>query len=113
KKNERYKAWIKTKAGFGFDLVLDCALLPSPYASSFAGFVDLTTSIWFGAGGAFSSAWNTVAKRVASGSANKGKNAAGLPADLSTTSLVGGGLTAGDSIAALALGIIGLVSLVK
>jgi uncharacterized oligopeptide transporter (OPT) family protein len=113
KKNERYKAWIKTKAGFGFDLVLDCALLPSPYASSFAGFVDLTTSIWFGAGGAFSSAWNTIAKRVTGSSADKGKEAEDLPEDMSTTSLVGGGLIAGDSIAALALGIIGLVSLVK
>ena len=36
-----------------------------------------------------------------------------LPDDMSTTSLVGGGLIAGDSIAALVLGIIGLLSLVK
>ncbi len=109
KQSERYKAWIKTRAGFGFDFVLDCAILPSPYASSFAGFVELTTSIWFGAGGAFSSAWNTIAKRTAA-KQPKGEE---LPEDMSTTALVGGGLIAGDSIAALVLGVIGLLALAK
>ena len=33
-----------------------------------------------------------------------------LPDDMSTSSLVGGGLLAGDSLAALALGIVGLLS---
>ena len=113
KKNERYKAFIKTRFGFGFDVVLDCALLPSPYASSFAGFVELSTSVWFGVGGVFSSAWNTIGKWLA---AKKNAGAAPgeeLPDDMSTTSLVGGGLIAGDSIAALVLGVIGLLSLVK
>ena len=36
-----------------------------------------------------------------------------LPEDMSTTSLVGGGLIAGEALFALALGIAGLVALVK
>jgi uncharacterized oligopeptide transporter (OPT) family protein len=113
KKNARYQGWIKTRGGGAFDLVLDCALLPSPYASSFAGFVELTTSLWWGAGGVFSSVWNTLAKRQAAKKAESAPAGEELPEDMSTTSLVGGGLIAGDSIAALVLGIIGLLSLVK
>ena len=41
------------------------------------------------------------------------KEGEALPEDMSTTSLVGGGLIAGDSIAALATGIAGLLSLGK
>jgi uncharacterized oligopeptide transporter (OPT) family protein len=111
KKNERYQEWIKSKGGYVFDLVLDCALLPSPYASSFAGFVELSTSIWWGIGGAFSSAWNAITKRLAAGKP-KGE-ADELPEDMSTTSLVGGGLLAGDALASTLIGIIGLLSLMK
>lgn len=114
KGNERYRAWIKTRAGYGVDLALDCAILPSPYASSFAGFVELTTSLWWGLGGIFSSAWSTLSERAAAKKKAEGGPAGDdLPEDMSTTSLVGGGLIAGDSIAALVLGIIGLLSLVK
>ena len=113
KRNARYKEWIKSRGGYAFDLVLDCALLPSPYASSFAGFVELTTSIWWGVGGVFSSVWNTIAKRATAKKAEAAVAGEELPEDMSTTSLVGGGLIAGDSIAALALGIIGLLALVK
>jgi uncharacterized oligopeptide transporter (OPT) family protein len=113
KQNARYKEWIKSRGGFGFDVVLDCVLLPSPYASSFAGFVELTTCIWWGAGGVFSSLWNTIANRAAAKKADASVAGEELPEDMSTTSLVGGGLIAGDSIAALTLGIIGLLSLVK
>jgi uncharacterized oligopeptide transporter (OPT) family protein len=113
KKNERYKAWTKAGAGYGFDLVLDCALLPSPYASSFAGFVELWTCIFWGMGSVFSSAWNTLAKRAEAKKAEANVAGEELPEDMSTTSLVGGGLIAGDSLAALLIGIIGLLSLVK
>lgn len=117
KQNERYKAWIKgSTGGYAFDLALDCALLPSPYASSFAGFVELTTSVWWGIGGTFSSIWNTIAERAAKAKKARGEAGAGgedLPEDMSTTSLVGGGLIAGDSIAALVLGVLGLLALVK
>jgi uncharacterized oligopeptide transporter (OPT) family protein len=113
KQNERYKAWIKTQNGFVFDLILDCAILPSPYASSFAGFVELETSLWWGAGGVFSSVWNTLAGRAQAKKSEGAPAGEELPEDMSTTSLVGGGLIAGDSIAALVLGVIGLLALVK
>jgi uncharacterized oligopeptide transporter (OPT) family protein len=110
KQNVAYKAWSKSGTGYGFDLVLDCALLPSPYASSFAGFVELTTCLWWGAGGIFSSVWNTIAERAAAAKkAAGGGGGEDLPEDMSTTSLVGGGLIAGDSIAALVLGVLGLL----
>ena len=54
-----------------------------------------------GAGGVLSSFVNTVAKRKP----RPGDKA--MPEDMSTTSLVGGGLIAGDSLAALGLGIVG------
>jgi hypothetical protein len=33
------------------DFTVDAVLLPSPYAFSFGGFVNLPTSLWFGSGG--------------------------------------------------------------
>jgi uncharacterized oligopeptide transporter (OPT) family protein len=110
KQNARYRAWIASKTGYAFDFCFDCVLVPSPYASSFAGFVELTTSLWFGGGGVFASAWSTVQKRFAKKPA-PGEEA--LPEDMSVVSLVGGGLIAGDSIAALVLGVIGLLALVN
>jgi uncharacterized oligopeptide transporter (OPT) family protein len=110
KHGARYRAWSKSGRGFAFDFCFDTILVPSPYASSFAGFVEFPTSMWFGAGGVLSSAWNTIQKRLQKPPA-PGEEA--LPEDMSVTSLVGGGLIAGDSIAALVLGLIGLLSLVK
>ncbi|MBI1947620.1 MAG: OPT/YSL family transporter [Deltaproteobacteria bacterium] len=109
KTNARYQEWKKTGGGSVFDFVFDAFLAPSPYASSFAGFVDLPTSLWFGTGGVVSSAWNTISKRLLPKKAEDAE----LPEDMSTTSLAGGGLIAGDAIAALVLGIIGLLALVK
>lgn len=94
------------RAGFAADFALDALLLPSPYALSFGGFVNLHTSLWFGGGGILSSAVNSIAK------ARPAPGAKALPADMSTTSLVGGGLIAGDSLAALGLGIAGLAAAV-
>jgi uncharacterized oligopeptide transporter (OPT) family protein len=92
------------KLGFCADFVLDAAMLPSPYASSFGLFLNLATSAWFAAGGAFGSLMNSMPKK---------KDAADvLPADMSTSSLIGGGLIAGDAIAALGLGIAGLLATV-
>ena len=80
-------------------------MLPSPYALSFGGFVNLNTSLWFGAGGIASSAFNALTKpKAAPGEA--------LPEDMSTTSLFGGGLIAGDALAALGIGLVGLVATV-
>lgn len=90
------------KVGFSADFLLDAVVLPSPYASSFGGFLNLLTSSWFAAGGVISSFVNSLPKRA--------RTEPALPSDMSTTSLVGGGLIAGDAIAALALGIAGLLA---
>ena len=72
---EFLRKWIKANAayqrfaagsrvGFGTDFMLDAVVLPSPYASSFGGFVNLATSAWFAAGGVVSSAINTFAPKT-------------------------------------------------
>jgi hypothetical protein len=103
--NADYKNFAKASMGGKVsDFVLDAIVLPSPYASSFGGFVELGAALWFGAGGVISSllegAFKMTEKKPAEGE---------VPADMSTTSLVGGGLIAGDSLAALAIGISGLL----
>jgi uncharacterized oligopeptide transporter (OPT) family protein len=105
KHNAGWKAWV-AKGGRGYytDLALDCVFLPSPYASSFGGFVEFGTATWYGVGSIFSSmlqTWQAKQPRKAEHE--------GLPEDMSTMSLVGGGLIAGDSLAALGLGIYGLL----
>ncbi len=111
KNHAKYIAWSKTSKGNAFDFMVDCVLLPSPYASSFAGFVEFGTIVWWGIGGSFSTAYNAVSKHLAAKKAVAGGEE--LPEDMSTMSLLGGGLIAGDSIAALVLGVIGLLALVK
>jgi hypothetical protein len=99
-----YQAFVAgSKAGFATDFALDAVLLPSPYATSFGGFVNLHTSAWFAAGGTVSSLINTL-KPPAQANGDE------LPSDMSSTSLVGGGLIAGDALAALGLGVAGLMA---
>ncbi|MEO3712481.1 OPT/YSL family transporter [Roseateles flavus] len=113
---EFLRKWIKangayqrfaagSRLGFGTDFMLDAVVLPSPYASSFGGFVNLATSAWFAAGGTVSSAINTFAPKTPP---KPGEEE--LPSDMSSTSLVGGGLIAGDALAALGLGVAGLLA---
>jgi uncharacterized oligopeptide transporter (OPT) family protein len=98
-----YQAFAKSgRVGFSTDFLLDALVLPSPYASSFGGFLNLPTSAWFAAGGVLSSAVNSLPKPK--------DQAETLPSDMSTTSLVGGGLIAGDALAALGLGVAGLLA---
>ncbi len=104
KANAGYQAFAKRgKGGFATDFVIDAIVLPSPYAFSFGGFVNLGTSMWFGAGGIVTSLYNTFAPR---------KQDDDLPSDMSSTSLIGGGFIAGDALAALGLGIVGLLATV-
>jgi hypothetical protein len=133
-RHEGYKRFIHgSKGGFVTGWLMDSIFLPSPYASSFGGFVDLVTTFWFAAGGTLSSVINTASKPPKEVIAQEGgsmegeskenmADAAGpkehvegdaLPEDMSSTSLVGGGLIAGEALFALALGIIGLLALVK
>ncbi|HEY8356138.1 MAG TPA: OPT/YSL family transporter [Ramlibacter sp.] len=94
-----YLRWKQTPAGARGDFVVDAVLLPSPYALSFGGFVNLPASLWLGAGGVVASLLESRAKRDGA-----------LPEDMSGTSLFGGGLIAGDALAALAVGVIGLAA---
>jgi len=106
RRNAAWQRFAKSgRAGFATDFVVDTVLLPSPYALSFGGFVNLHTSLWFGAGGIASSAINTLAGR------RPGTKRA-LPEDMSSTSLFGGGLIAGDALAALGIGVAGLLGTV-
>jgi uncharacterized oligopeptide transporter (OPT) family protein len=101
-----YKAFVaRGKTGYTVDFLVDAVILPSPYASSFGGFVELATSMWFGGGGILGSLMGMIQKR-------RGSRTAGdvLPEDMSTVSLIGGGLIAGDSLAALGFGVAILLS---
>jgi uncharacterized oligopeptide transporter (OPT) family protein len=131
RKNAAYKAYVEgSKKGFVTGWLMDSLILPSPYATSFGGFVGLATTAWFAAGGVLSSAINSLPKNAPEHRApatggipetadslpfrgEEVKPEDELPEDMSSTSLVGGGLIAGEALFALALGVYGLLSLVK
>jgi uncharacterized oligopeptide transporter (OPT) family protein len=108
KRNQRYKMFAKnSRAGRAADFAIDAVLLPSPYASSFGGFVELPAVLWWTAGGLGASLFDAIQAKLV---ARRPKPAQeGLPPDMSTMSLVGGGLIAGDSLAALSVGLYGLL----
>ena len=107
KRSARYKKFSHGSAvGKTTDFIFDAVVMPSPYASSFGGFVEIVAVIWWTAGGVAGSLFNVIASRKKSAA----KDA--LPADMSTMSLVGGGLIAGDSLAALTVGVYGLLTTV-
>lgn len=106
KRSRSYQEWKdRSAATKAADFVVDTVLLPGPYASSLGGFVEFPTAFWYGIGGVFSSIWNWVAERSAA------SKDTGQPQDMDTTSLIGGGLVAGEALAFLALGILGLLAL--
>jgi uncharacterized oligopeptide transporter (OPT) family protein len=108
KNRPRFKEFaVKTRAGRVTSFLLDAVFLPSPYAFAFGGFVELPTIIWWAIGGVTASlyelaeAWlSPPAKKLSEGE---------LPSDMSTMSLVGGGFIAGDALAALAIGVYGIL----
>jgi uncharacterized oligopeptide transporter (OPT) family protein len=103
-----YQRWAQRNAGTrAADFALDAIVLPSPYAYSFGTFLGLATSAWFALGGVIASTVDTLRHR----GGQKTEDDA-LPADMSTVSLVGGGLIAGDALAALGLGLVGLLAMV-
>jgi len=96
KRNRRYrKLTTGSCVGSATDFALDSFLLPSPYASSFGGFVGLLTCICWAAGGTLASVFDSLAAESKSA---RGAHTADIPAHMSTMSLVGGGLIAGDSL---------------
>jgi hypothetical protein len=101
-----YQRFIKSgRLGWTVDFTVDAILLPSPYASSFGGFVELNTMYWWAGGGVFASLYEWAVPKFSSAAAPATGE---LPADMSTMSLVGGGLIAGESLAALAFGLVAL-----
>ncbi|MDR6538993.1 OPT/YSL family transporter [Variovorax soli] len=90
---ELLRKWLRPRS-----FVLDAVVLPSPYALSFGGFVNLPTSLWLGAGGV---AGSLLALRAPA--------TRGVPQDMGGASLFGGGLIAGDALAAVGLGVAGLL----
>lgn len=105
-KNPKYLSWKQRSATTrAVDFALDALILASPYASSFGGFVGFETSLWWGIGGIVASILNS--QRRPEPVAKDGEI---LPEDMSGTSLVGGGLIAGESLFALYLGLSGLIS---
>jgi len=102
-----YKRLIASGSrGFAIGWIADAILFSSPYASSTGGFLNLEVSLWFALGGVASSllAWRAAARK------RRGSTGDDLPADMSTTSLVGGGLIAGESLYALGAGMASLIS---
>jgi len=87
--------------------IVDAVLLSSPYASSTGGFLDLATAAWFAAGSAMTS---LLAPRAPPKPAPEARGEE-LPADMSTSSLIGGGLIAGESLYTLGAGIAALLAL--
>ena len=83
--------------GFAIGWIVDAILLGSPYASSTGGFLSMDVALWLAVGGVASSllAWYAAARKRRGGAGDD------LPADMSTTSLVGGGLIARESLYAL------------
>ena len=61
--------------------------------------------MWFAAGGVITSVTETINERR-----GRRPEDEGLPSDMSTVSLLGGGLIAGDALAALGLGLAGLAA---
>jgi len=98
-----YQKWLQESSwGKKMDFVLNVFVIPSPYASSFGGFVDLPTTLWWALGGIIPDLSGKVMR-------NKSQMNSALPRDMSSASLIGGGLIAGDSLGSLAVGITTLV----
>ncbi|HEY2256255.1 MAG TPA: OPT/YSL family transporter [Variovorax sp.] len=91
---EVLRKWLRPRS-----FVVDAILLPSPYALSFGGFVNLPTSLWFAAGGVAGSLW-----------AARAPAQHDVPRDMSSASLFGGGLIAGDALAAIGIGVTRLLA---
>ena len=108
KNGRRFKEFsASTRAGRVTSFLLDAVFLPSPYAFAFGGFVELSWIGWWAFGGVTASLYEMLEASL-SPPAKKLSDGA-LPADMSTMSLVGGGFIAGDALAALAIGVYGIM----
>ena len=92
------------------DFLLDAVVLPSPYASSFGGFVELPTVLWWTAGGVGASLFDLCSGQARRRAARSLRRAIARRHEHH----VAGGrrLIAGDSLAALSVGLYGLLKTV-
>jgi len=108
KSRPRYQALCaRSRGGRALAFLLDAVLLPSPYAFALGGFIEFISVVWWTAGGVSASLFDALAARRRS--RPNLPNQGGLPADMSTTSLVGGGFIAGDALAAVSVAVYGLL----
>jgi hypothetical protein len=98
----------ETRFGRVASFLLDAVCLPSPYAFAFGGFVELSWIYWWAGGGVISSLYEMTEAHLRPPAETKQEGA--LPSDMSTMSLVGGGFIAGDALAALAVGLYGILT---
>ncbi len=109
KSNRRYKEFArKPGSGRTTDFILDAFLLPSPYAAAFGGFVPLLTTVWWSSGGVLSTLFDLYREKTRANRPAPGREE--IPADMSPMSLTGGGLIAGEALAALSIGIYMLIT---
>jgi uncharacterized oligopeptide transporter (OPT) family protein len=108
KNRPRFKQFAaQSRAGRVTSFLLDAVFLPSPYAFAFGGFVELSWIYWWALGGVTASLFEMVEARLFP---RAKKSEGDLPSDMSTMSLVGGGFIAGDALAALAIGLYGILT---
>jgi uncharacterized oligopeptide transporter (OPT) family protein len=104
---QAYRTFIDSgRFGFAVGWIVDALLLSSPYASSFGGFVDLPTAAWFAAGSLLTPLLSPRRRQTVAPESGDA-----LPEDMSTASLIGGGLIAGESLYTLGAGIAALLAL--
>jgi uncharacterized oligopeptide transporter (OPT) family protein len=108
KNNKAFKVFItQGPTGRATSFLLDAVFLPSPYAFAFGGFVELLSVQWWAIGGVVASLYQMAETRFFRSNATTAEG--NLPSDMSTMSLLGGGLIAGDALAALAAALIGFI----
>jgi len=108
KSRPRYEHFAaRSTRGRALAFLVDAIFLPSPYAFAFGGFVEFITVVWWTAGGVSSALFDALQARRRSVPGLPAQG--GLPADMSTTSLVGGGFIAGDALAAVSVAVYGLL----
>jgi uncharacterized oligopeptide transporter (OPT) family protein len=106
---QSYKRFIAASgAGSVVGWLVDAVLLSSPYASSTGGFLEISTAAWFAAGSLLSSLLSPRRPPVVAPE----EKCDALPEDMSTPSLIGGGLIAGESLYTLGAAIAALLALV-
>ena len=105
---QTYRRFIgASAAGSIVGWLVDAVLLSSPYASSTGGFLEISTAAWFAAGSLLTSLLSPRRAPVATPE----EHGDALPEDMSTPSLIGGGLIAGESLYTLGAAIAALLAM--